>query len=232
MKVQSSHVPGVGIFGQDSPEFSAALESISRGAPKSLLEPALPFSVIVANDSRRGIALLGVRFDLVEPRGKKYSVVHYADTLRDPEHAEFQPGTKRFVCAEPAYTGTALRGEAAAVGTTGRLNLENLRGMLQIRASLDCLAFDDGEFTGPDSLNAFERFAGERESETTFLTEAMATEEPPEAFLDRTIQESRERIVRTAARKLLECLESGSREVLLQCARGYRRRIPLHRARP
>ena len=81
-------------------------------------------------------------------------MVHYADTLRNPEKADFRPGSGRFICAEPAYTSLVIRG-AEAAATRGRMNLDNLRRMLRIRASLDCIAFADGRFEGPDTQRAF-----------------------------------------------------------------------------
>ena len=173
MKVLVSSVAGVAVHGPDSPAFSEGLFDILGRAPRELLLPALPFSVIVENNSTRTIALMGVRFDMVGARAKQYSVVHYADTLRNPQKADFRPGVRRFVCAEPDYTALVVRGDVSAT-TRGRMNLDNLRKMLQIRASLDCIAFEDGEFRGPDSQDAFGRFAREREIEGALLEEVLA----------------------------------------------------------
>jgi hypothetical protein len=163
MKVVPSAVTGVAVHGPDSPAFNDGLAAIP-GHTRDLLQPAIPFSVIVENNSTRTITLVGVRFDMAGPGGKHYSVVHYADALRFPQHADFSPGTRRFVCAEPAYTALVVRGEIPVPARTrGRMNLENLGRMLEIRASLDCIAFDDGEFGGPDSQGAFARLARERE---------------------------------------------------------------------
>jgi hypothetical protein len=188
--------------------------------------------VIVENVSDLPIALLGVRFDMIGQKAKHYSVVHYADTLRNPEKAALRPGVKRFVCAEPAYTSLVVRGEVVA-DTRGRMNLDNLRRMLQICASLDCVAFADGAFHGPDSQCAFDRFAREREAEAALLAEVLAMESTPvasiEAVLFEAVQDPAERGRRTVARKLLEGLESGGRDELLFRAKSYRRRIALTR---
>ena len=96
MKVLPSSVAEIAIHGCDSPEFHAALPGILGRAPRELLEPALPFSVIVENKSEPAVALLGVRFDMTGPKGTQYSVVHYADTLRNPEKADFLPGQRAF----------------------------------------------------------------------------------------------------------------------------------------
>lgn len=230
MKVSSSTVEGVTICGPETPEFEQALVEILGRAPRELLRPALPFSVIVENISIRAIALLGVRFDMVGARAKQYSVVHYADTLRNPEKAELRPGAKRFVCAEPAYTSLVLRGEAVA-NTRGRMNLDNLRRMLQIKASLDCVAFDDGEFQGPDSQGALERFTNESAAEKALLAQVLELQEGSISAIERilfeAVQDPEERGRRTVARRLIEGLEAGGRDELLLRVRAWRCRIAL-----
>ena len=147
MQVLPSSVAEVAVHGPDSPAFTSGLLAILGRAPRELLKPALPFSVIVENNATRTITLMGVRFDMVGARAKQYSVVHYADTLRNPVKADFRPGVKRFVCAEPDYTALVVRGEASA-STRGRMNLDRLRRML--RSAHRSIA----------SLSRMENFAG------------------------------------------------------------------------
>ncbi|MDQ1470543.1 MAG: hypothetical protein QOJ99_2023 [Bryobacterales bacterium] len=233
MKVTPSAVEGVNIYGPDAPEFESALVKILGRAPKELLVPALPFSVIVENASARAICLLGVRFDMTGPKARQYSVLHYADTLRNPEKGELRPGTKRFVCAEPAYTSLVIRGEVVA-DTRGRMNLDNLRRMLHIRASLDCIAFDDGTFYGPDSQGGLERFARESAAEAALLAEVLDLQSASiatiEAVLYEAVQDPLNRGRRGVARKLIEGLEAGGRDELIHRARSWRCRMPLTRS--
>ncbi|HXJ39368.1 MAG TPA: hypothetical protein VNH18_08805 [Bryobacteraceae bacterium] len=232
MKAVESPVAGILIHGPETPEFDAGLLSILGRAPKELLRPALPYSVIVDNESDRTVAFLGVRFDMVGPRAKQYSVVHYADSLRNPLKADFKPGTKRFICAEPEYTALVIRGDVAAQ-TRGRMNLENLRKMLQIKASIDCLAFADGQFAGPDSQETFDRFAAERETEAALVAEmqtlALAPDAEIEAMLYHAVQDPVNRARRYAARKLLEGYEAGGRTEALTRAANFRMRVALWR---
>jgi hypothetical protein len=178
--------------------------------------------------------LLGIRFDLIGLRGTS-SVVHYADTLRHPEKTDFRSGTLRFVCAEPSYTDMVLRG-AADVDRRGRMNLENLFTVLQARASLDCVGFDDGQFAGKDSLRAFERFACEREAEIAFLDQiarpgcaiatvlAQAMEIPADKTRDRAA------IARRAlARRLHDGFVKGGVSEVCEQARSHQVRIRLWR---
>lgn len=232
MKVLPSAVAEVAVHGPDSPAFNDALADILGQTTRELLQPAIPFSVIVENNSARSISLLGVRFDMVGPNAKPCSVVHYADTLRNPDRADFRPGTRRFVCAEPAYTELSIRGGAAA-NTRGQMNLENLRRMLDLRASLDCIAFDDGKFAGPDSHGAFARLARERELEGVMLAEVLAMDgEPPstiEAVLVQALHDPDEKARRLLARKLMEALQSGGCDEVFTRAKGFQRRIALWR---
>jgi hypothetical protein len=232
MKVAPSSVEGVAIYGPDAPEFEPALVNILGRAPRELLRPALPFSVIVENRADCSVALLGVRFDMVGPKSKQYSVLHYADTLRNPEKAELPPGARRFVCAEPAYTSLVIRAESVA-STRGRMNLDNLRRMLQIRATLDCIGFADGSFHGPDSQGALNRLTRERAAEQALIAQVLelgaGSISALQDILFAAVQDPEERGRRTVARKLIEGLEEGGRDELLLRARNWRCRMALTR---
>jgi hypothetical protein len=194
-----------------------------------LLAPALPYSVIVVNDSSRAIALLGVRFDMTGPRAKPYSVIHYADTLRNPGKTDFVARTRRFVCAEPSFTALVLRREGD-LSSRGRNNLDNLRKMANIRASVDCVAFDDGQFEGPDTLGAFERLARQREMEAAFLA-AVGSGKPGETerLLLEAADDPADRARRTLARTLLEGLQTGGQQGMLARARAHHPKIAVWR---
>jgi hypothetical protein len=223
LKTEAS-VAGVELVGPDKPEFSELIEELRGHKPDEVLLPALPFSVIARNLSSRSVAFLGVRFDMLGSAGKAYSVVHYADSLRYPENADLTPGRARFICAEPVYTGLVLRSESA-VDARGPMNLANLRKALRIRASIDSLAFDNGHFTGPDSLGAFERLAGERQSEERLIA-AVLTDSSPEQVLTAAMEQSG---VRALARRLTDALAAGGKRELESLACRHRYRIPLWR---
>jgi hypothetical protein len=232
VKVLPSTIADVAVLGSDSPAFEEGLRAILGRAPRELLRPALSFSVIVENHASRAIALLGVRFDLLGARGKLYSVVHYSDTLRNPQKGDFRPATRRFVCAEPEYTALVLNG-GSAPHTRGRMNLDNLRRMLSIVASVDCVAFDDGQFAGPDSQSAFTRFAAEREVETALIGEALARQGQPsielEDWLSTAVRDDKDRARRAVAKKLLEALDTGGVAGMVVRAQAHRCRIVLWR---
>jgi hypothetical protein len=223
LKTESS-VTGVDLITFEHADFDAAIETLWGRGPDEILAPALPWSVIARNRSPRTVALLGVRFDMTSGTGKVYSVVHYADSLRNPAEADLVPGGIRFVCAEPLYTRLVLHRESQ-IDPRGPMNLANLRKALSIRASVDCVAFDDGLFTGPDSLNAFDRLARERAAELELLA-ALLAQPASEDFLLRASENAGLRVL---ARKLHEALASGGDAEMRKRAAGHRCRLPLHR---
>jgi hypothetical protein len=235
MKVEPSSVRDVELIGPENGEFLRAVTALLGRDPDEALQPALPYSVVVRNHRDRALALLGVRFDMVGPELKAYSVVHYADTLRNPEKSDLQSGAMRFICVEPLYTDMVLR-RANSVHPRGLMNLANLRGMVQIRASIDCAAFDDGSFFGPDKRGAFQRFALENIAEERLVEEVLrpdcavlslleaAIEIPAEGTTDRALLARR-----TLAKRLAEGVYLGGIEEARSRARNHRLRIGLHR---
>src|ERR1035441_5948250 len=98
MKVEPSSVADldlIGPGGAEFAEFKAAIESLLGREPDDLLKPALPYSVIARNHHARAVALLGIRFDMVGPQAKPYSVIHYADTLTPPAKGRIGPASLR-----------------------------------------------------------------------------------------------------------------------------------------
>lgn len=229
MKITPSSVAGITLIGPESEEFEQALAPLLGRAPRGLLAPALPYSVIVENHFTRPISLLGVRFDMTGSHGKPYSVIHYSDTLRNPEKSDFLPHTARFVCAEPSFTALLLRRDGD-LSSRGRNNLDNLRRMLNFRATLDCVAWDDGRFEGPDSFGAFSRLAKQREIESEFMAQMTdADARDAEKLLNAAVDDPGNRARRTLAMKLLEGLQQGGMDEMLARARNHRLKIAVWR---
>jgi len=235
MQVEPSGVADLDLIGPDAAEFKEAVKSLLGREPDDVLTPALPYSAIARNNRPRAAALLGIRFDMTGPRAKSYSVIHYADTLRYPEQASLTPGAMRFVCAEPLYTDLVLR-RGREIDPRGPMNLNNLRKALQVRASLDCAAFDDGQFAGPDSLGAFDRLESEREAEIALLDEIrkpgcdielllrQALEIPAEKARDRALLARR-----VLAKRLYEGFAAGGFGEVLSLVRNCRLKVRLWR---
>jgi hypothetical protein len=239
MQVEPSSVADLELIGPGTPEFIHAIKLLLGEEPGDVLKPALPYSVIVKNSHTRAVALLGIRFDMVGRKAKPYSVIHYADTLRYPEKANLAPGTMRFVCAEPLYTDLVLR-RAHQIDQRGPMNLNNLRTVLRIRASLDCAAFDDGQFAGPDSLGAFERFDSEREAEIALLEQVLEEALKPNCAIEILLEQAMEVPVshtrdsavtarRILAKRLYEGLTEGGVGEVAARVRSHRLRTRLWR---
>jgi hypothetical protein len=225
MHIEPSSVPDVELIGPDAPQFPASIALLVGGEPADALQPALPYSVIVKNNGARPLALLGVRFDMVSRRQKPYSVVHYADTLRHPEKTSLVPGAMRFVCAEPRYTCMVLRRERQ-VDRRSSMNLENLAAALRVAASLDCVACDDGQFSGPDSNGAFDRLQREREAESALIEEVRKAGCGVEALLAQAIEAPDKPARRALAKEFHTALAAGE---LAARVENHRLRIPLWR---
>jgi hypothetical protein len=229
MKIAPSTIEGVRLIAPETEEFERELALLLGRAPRELIAAALPYSVIVANDSGRAIALLGIRFDMTGPYATPYSVIHYADTLRNPEKSDLQPGVRRFVCAEPSFTALLLRRDAD-LSSRGRDNLDNLRKTADVSASIDCVAFDDGRFEGPDTQNAFERLAKQRRMEASFPIEVVSMNAADaKRHLRAAVEDTGNRACRLLARKLLEALESGGPEAMKRQADQHRLKMPVWR---
>ena len=210
-------------------EFPSALAELYGRVADDVLRAALPYSVIARNDGEQAIALLGIRFNMVGMKGNKYSVVHYADTLRYPKQAVLKPGAMRFVCAEPAYTELVLRGKGE-VSARARMNLDNLRRVLRIQATVDCVAFDDGRFEGVDSRGAFERLERERLSEMAFVDQVLGRKSHASANLETLLAQALEaEEIKGLARRLYEGFEAGGEAEVAIRARNHRCRIKLVR---
>lgn len=213
------HLPG-------SERFRAALKTILGGAPGEWLEAALPWSVIAENCSGQAIAMIGVRFDLTSRKGKKMSVIHVADTLRNPEKTEFAPDACRFFCAEAEYAAVAARGDAE-VSRRAQMNLQNLRTMLRVRASVDCIAYCDGRFDGPDTGGAFDRFTRHRTAEQNLISAVVDGRIDRDGLMKEL--NGGDSVRRVLAGKLLDALSAGGADGMLECARLHRLRAALIR---
>jgi hypothetical protein len=228
MQVEPSDVRGVDLIGPGDSGFEAAISSLLGRAPGDVLKPALPYSVIVRNSHTLALALIGIRFDMTGRGNRSFSVIHYADMLRHADRAALTPGAMRFVCAEPLYTDMVLRG-ADEVGARGPMNLEKLRTASAARVSLDCAAFADGTFAGPDSLQAFDRLEAERTAELALVAELLSAGCSVEALIAEASETSAPGGPRALARKLSQALEAGGREEALARARAHKVRISLRR---
>jgi len=220
-------VAGVELIGPADAQFEASVESLWGKRAGHVLHPALPFSVLAVNKADRTAGLLGVRFDMENRDGKTYSVVHYADTLRNPEKADLAPGAMRFVCAEPRYTNLVLRRELT-VDPRGAMNLENLRKARRMSASIDCVAFTNGQFAGPDTLGAFDRLERERVAGESLVAAVLASDSEARigTLLEAAMAQPDER---TIARQIYTELVAGGAAAAQSVAKLQKRRIRLWR---
>jgi hypothetical protein len=124
------------------------------------------------------------------------------------------------------------------VDLRGKMNLDSLRMVLRIRASVDCVAFADGQFAGPDSLGAFDRFAQERNAETALLDEIRLAGAAPELVLKKALEipssQARDRALiarKVLARRLQEILENDGSDEMCSTAQNYPLKLILWRSK-
>ena len=238
MQVQPSEVPDIELIGPEMPPFRAAIEQLLGRPPDEFIEPALPYSVIARNCGLRAVHLLGIRFNMVGPKGKPYSTVHFSDTLRHPDKPGLTAnGGMRFVCAEPFYTSLVLQRERQT-NKRAQLNLATLSKAARMVASVDCLAFDDGQFLGPDSRETFDRLRSQRKAEIAFLKEILKPGCPIAKSLRKaleapSISPDRAAMARRAlAKKLFDRYGLEGRDAAVELARNYPLKIRLWRDDP
>jgi hypothetical protein len=116
------------------------------------------------------------------------------------------------------------------------MNLQNLATAVRVAGSLDCVAFSGGQFAGPDSHGAFERFLRERDAEAALLQEVTAEiRKTPCAvgeLLARAVEISGNSPAsqRALAKRLHAAFHQGGADELTTCVRNHRIRMHIWRS--
>jgi len=97
--------------------------------------------------------------------------------------------------------------------------------MLFIEASLDCVAFADGRFEGPDSRGACDRINRDREAEQSLVEQVLSVPDPRPLLTGIAAQSCGDRARVFLARKLLS-----AGDAIRDIAAAHRFRIPLWRS--
>jgi hypothetical protein len=93
--------------------------------------------------------------------------------------------------------------------------------------SLDCIAYSDGRFDGPDTGGAFERFTRQRAAEQGLISAVLDGQIDRDELLK--VLNGSDSARRAVASKLLEALSAGGASGMLECARTHRLRAALVR---
>ncbi len=193
---------------------------------------ALDYSVAVINRSHMAIAFLGVRFEMVKRDGKHAIAMQYSDALRHPEQSEFVPGMARLISIEHGVTQAVLEGvsiESIPGYQRILMNLDNVRKMSSVTASIDSVAFTDGSFHGPDKAGSFTRLASERDAEVHFRERVLESGPMPEPEFAELLRLTIDLPVLRRFSRLLDLYVEAGREAVLEVMSAHKVRIPLHR---
>jgi len=152
-----SSVPQVEITDRSAAAFrSMADRLLTEASVRGVVEPALPYSVLVTNASSRAITYYVIRFDYLNRAGKGVS-----STLRMDRRArrKVEARSSEIVFPILALTEAAVDGNlprvASGMSNTISRVLANFAQSPQVVASVDSVVYEDGEFLGQTSRTHF-----------------------------------------------------------------------------
>jgi len=151
IEVVQSLVDGVKIEGPSAEGFHAQfIAHIAHFKPGSGLELLEPYYVRISNNSTRAIVRFIVRSERPNKSGQPVAGTLVSD---HPLGHRFLPGT------------TELRSGVGGANPSA----PNLSAAAYLRASIDAVVFENGEFVGPDTGGNFEKIKAHEEKITSLL---------------------------------------------------------------
>ncbi len=168
--VTPSQIPGVQVYGPDTPEFAKhlsdlAVETKTRADGAAYLSRA----IVVINSTNRPIAKFVVRFDYLNAAGEMI-----AENQWQEPYQPFEPGAVRLITVSGGVLAEAIRSHwpADLIARTTRIpERDGIARSPLIRASVDSVLFTDGDFFGPDVAGAWGRLIAEQEFVRSTRTE-------------------------------------------------------------
>ena len=152
--VVPSPAEGIELLGSQSPDFRADVEAIVGTAAMPLIEPWLPFTVVVKNNSAQTLLAYNIRWTA----GFTTSLGSLATT----EAGGLKPGSMVVALASSALlTGPPGPHQQASLAESQARSLAALQAAPAATISLDSAVWVSGQFVGPDAGRNFERDAAE-----------------------------------------------------------------------
>ncbi len=173
----------VTLIAPGTPEFEAALPGVlspwlaraGGNVSMRMVDPLLPFSVIVVNQSDRGIRSITLRWACVDSVGRT-SVGFHGEGSSSKRPG---PGQKLFVAPQGSILFTPAQPESLPLrerrfGSTGiERTVQGYRSSKDVVISIDAVLFDDGRLAGPGESGMAKsivgQFAAAREIQSTVL---------------------------------------------------------------
>jgi hypothetical protein len=166
-------LPGSGIqmVPGSSDEFASTLTAFAGSSALSLLQPILPYSIIVRNDSTSALRLVIVRLNLKKPSGD--STWHEAtliERIAPGEMALITPVGGLNTNLRARLQSPALRDTDDLTALLRKRALEYI-AMPEVEVTLDSVVFDDGGVIGPDNIHNLQRMNSWRDADQYVVTE-------------------------------------------------------------
>ncbi len=163
---------GVTLIGPGSPEFASSLSRTATAEKRSILEPLLPFSVVLVNKSNQTILAHTLRWVCTAPDGRRTygTYTGAADVMTFTKGPRVPPGSATLVTPISSGDVRAHPARAQAVQNAER----RLRSQKEIVIVLDGVLFEDGRFAGPNETKIRDHHEGQvaasQEIQSTVLT--------------------------------------------------------------
>lgn len=148
------------LVGPSDPAFLPAVQALIRTAKFPSYQPALPYSVLVQNDTSRPILDVCVIFDVTQVNGKKDGSLATGWGNIPPSAGTVSllvPGAQLLASAVRGYSYTTPHRNPPPADLAARL--AELTSASSIVISLDSVLFADGTLAGPDTRNNFVRYS-------------------------------------------------------------------------
>jgi len=160
------------------PVTSAELTPFVASRAITALEPILPYSIIVRNDTTKRLRMISVRTYLTNAKGAVITndIVIGATTV---PAVMFEPGSMVLITPPDGGLSTKLRKamcipEAAMLERRLVSRVEFYSRQLQVEVTLDSVVFEDGEVVGPDTMGNLVIMNSRTTAETELANEVLA----------------------------------------------------------
>jgi hypothetical protein len=185
----SDSLSGIALVGPSDPAFLLAVQALIGAANFPSYEPALPYSVLVRNDTSRPIIDVCVIFDVTQVNGKKDGSLASGWGNIPPSAGAvplLAPGAQLLASAVRGYAYTTPRRNPPPADLAARL--AELSSAASIMVSLDSVLFADGTLAGPDTRNNFvqysQRLAADRDLAAAVLSYQSGSVSGLQSYLD------------------------------------------------
>jgi hypothetical protein len=147
------------------PAFDGVIGKLRGKNQTSPVDPLLPYSITIANISKRPLLGITVRFELEDARGSANEFIANVDmNLERPP--VLRPGASRLYSPLKEANRAAVSPRGLARLSAPELNkkLAEIAGKQNVTISVDSVITNEGVIFGPDKFDQFHRLVAERQA--------------------------------------------------------------------